>query len=121
MGLVSYRKAGYSRSLLFLLQDRVEASPEQLAQASALADRLTEESKQVTRVIGWYASILSVLNLSLRSDSKHVPSCAKATSSVPFYRISLLVGIIATRTSQCCHLTLTSGLRRCIRTWTRGL
>lgn len=35
------------------IQDRVEASPEQLARASALADRLTEESQQTTRVIGW--------------------------------------------------------------------
>ena len=35
------------------LQDRVEASPEQLAQASALAERLTEESQRTTRVIGW--------------------------------------------------------------------
>ena len=35
------------------MQDRVEASPEQLAQASAVAEQFSEASKRRTRVIGW--------------------------------------------------------------------
>lgn len=37
-------------------QDRVENSPEQVAAASALADRLTQQTGVNTRVVGWYHS-----------------------------------------------------------------
>ena len=38
------------------VQDRVEASPEQLASAMAAAEKLTEQSGMRVRVIGWYHS-----------------------------------------------------------------
>ncbi|XP_057457632.1 uncharacterized protein LOC130748425 [Lotus japonicus] len=37
-------------------KDRVETNPEQLAAASALADRMTATTGRTTRVIGWYHS-----------------------------------------------------------------
>ncbi|XP_058765825.1 uncharacterized protein LOC131639338 isoform X2 [Vicia villosa] len=37
-------------------KDRVETKPEQLAAASALADRMTASTGRITRVIGWYHS-----------------------------------------------------------------
>ncbi|KAL2332443.1 hypothetical protein Fmac_020024 [Flemingia macrophylla] len=37
-------------------KDRVETNPEQLAAASALADRMTAATGRTTRVIGWYHS-----------------------------------------------------------------
>ncbi|CAL5199826.1 unnamed protein product [Lathyrus oleraceus] len=37
-------------------KDRVETKPEQLAAASALADRMTVSAGRITRVIGWYHS-----------------------------------------------------------------
>ncbi|XP_045805848.1 uncharacterized protein LOC123898870 [Trifolium pratense] len=37
-------------------KDRVETNPEQLAAASALADRMTVATGRTTRVIGWYHS-----------------------------------------------------------------
>ncbi|KAL2982485.1 hypothetical protein AAZX31_13G344000 [Glycine max] len=37
-------------------KDRVETNPEQLAAASALADRMTTSTGRTTRVIGWYHS-----------------------------------------------------------------
>jgi len=37
-------------------KDRVETNPEQLAAASALADRMTTATGTTTRVIGWYHS-----------------------------------------------------------------
>ncbi|XP_027341918.1 lys-63-specific deubiquitinase BRCC36-like isoform X1 [Abrus precatorius] len=37
-------------------KDRVETNPEQLAAASALADRMTASTGRTTRVIGWYHS-----------------------------------------------------------------
>ncbi|WJX69992.1 hypothetical protein P8452_54151 [Trifolium repens] len=37
-------------------KDRVETNPEQLAAASALADRMTVSTGRTTRVIGWYHS-----------------------------------------------------------------
>ncbi|MCO5550105.1 hypothetical protein L7F22_003584 [Adiantum nelumboides] len=37
-------------------KDRVETNPEQLAAASAQAERMTAETGKVTRVIGWYHS-----------------------------------------------------------------
>ncbi|XP_016169865.1 lys-63-specific deubiquitinase BRCC36 [Arachis ipaensis] len=37
-------------------KDRVETNPEQLAAASALADRMTSSTGRTTRVIGWYHS-----------------------------------------------------------------
>ncbi|RDX70920.1 Lys-63-specific deubiquitinase BRCC36 [Mucuna pruriens] len=37
-------------------KDRVETNPEQLAAASALAERMTSSSGRTTRVIGWYHS-----------------------------------------------------------------
>ena len=41
---------------LALSQDRVEASPEQLAAAASTAERLTAASGQRTRVVGWVHS-----------------------------------------------------------------
>ena len=38
------------------MQDRVEASPEQLASAMASAEKLSEDSGIKIRVIGWYHS-----------------------------------------------------------------
>ncbi len=38
------------------VQDRVEASPEQLASAMAAAEKLSEQSGMRVRVIGWYHS-----------------------------------------------------------------
>ena len=38
------------------VQDRVEASPEQLASAMAAGEKLSEESGMRVRVIGWYHS-----------------------------------------------------------------
>ena len=38
------------------VQDRVEASPEQLASAMASAEKLSEDSGIKVRVIGWYHS-----------------------------------------------------------------
>lgn len=38
------------------LQDRVEASPEQMARCSAKAERFSHESGTLTRVVGWYHS-----------------------------------------------------------------
>ena len=38
------------------MQDRVEASPEQLASAMASAEKLSEDSGLKVRVIGWYHS-----------------------------------------------------------------
>lgn len=37
-------------------KDRVETNPEQLAAASALAERMTSSTGRTTRVIGWYHS-----------------------------------------------------------------
>ncbi|XP_068651918.1 uncharacterized protein [Aristolochia californica] len=37
-------------------KDRVETNPEQLAAASALAERMTQTTGRTTRVIGWYHS-----------------------------------------------------------------
>lgn len=37
-------------------KDRVEASPEQMARCAAVAERFSEESQTLTRVIGWYHS-----------------------------------------------------------------
>lgn len=37
-------------------QDRVEASPEQLASAMAVAEKLSEGGQTKVRVIGWYHS-----------------------------------------------------------------
>lgn len=37
-------------------KDRVEASPEQMARCAAVAERFSEDSQTVTRVIGWYHS-----------------------------------------------------------------
>jgi BRCA1/BRCA2-containing complex subunit 3 len=37
-------------------KDRVEISPEQLTAASSEAEKLSEELKKRTRVIGWYHS-----------------------------------------------------------------
>lgn len=39
-----------------LLQDRVEASPEQLAAAASTAEQLTAASGRRTRVVGWVHS-----------------------------------------------------------------
>lgn len=38
------------------VQDRVESSPEQMAGAAALAERLSRETRTRTRVVGWYHS-----------------------------------------------------------------
>jgi BRCA1/BRCA2-containing complex subunit 3 len=37
-------------------QDRVEASPEQMARCSAKAERFSNETGTLTRVVGWYHS-----------------------------------------------------------------
>ena len=47
---------GGLHSYFVALQDRVEASPEQLASAMAVAEKLSERSQTKLRVIGWYHS-----------------------------------------------------------------
>lgn len=42
--------------VLIAVQDRVETSPEQMAQCTAMAERLTTSTGVRTRVIGWYHS-----------------------------------------------------------------
>lgn len=37
-------------------KDRVEISPDQLLKATMEAERLTRESEQTVRVVGWYHS-----------------------------------------------------------------
>lgn len=46
----------YPAKLFNILQDRVEASPEQMARCSAKAETFSDETGTLTRVVGWYHS-----------------------------------------------------------------
>ena len=45
-----------AKRLRVLEQDRVEASPEQMARCSAEAERFSKTTGVLTRIIGWYHS-----------------------------------------------------------------
>ena len=64
-GLIQHSKNGNVTALIWgaspqtrsdRRKDRVETNPEQLAAASAMADRMTTATGTTTRVIGWYHS-----------------------------------------------------------------